>query len=270
MALIQNAKGRHGDIKQSGYYRAFRHEEIARLLSKSQSTVITNGNELEADCYAVMCSDPNIITFTNGTQASNWVNTLSDTSIVYPQTVCLSKDIYKSTVVFNTLEANIEPDFIYYKNGCFYIEEKKDGDNFDTTKSKGEVKSLKDYLELFKVAIEKYTNRTYEYYPLVCMHNQTDTQKVVSGLKNKAPYFDKTKVTSEQVSCISGQDLCKELNIDFDNIEKTRSNDGMDNMTFFLMETINILHGMTDMKLPDNSIELLKEIIENQKQIPYQ
>ena len=46
MALIENANPK-GNIKDSGYYRTIGDEWLARLMQLIQSTVITNGTELE-------------------------------------------------------------------------------------------------------------------------------------------------------------------------------------------------------------------------------
>ena len=46
MALIENANPK-GNIKDSGYYRTIGDERLAGLMQSIQSTVITNGTELE-------------------------------------------------------------------------------------------------------------------------------------------------------------------------------------------------------------------------------
>lgn len=279
MALLKNAKGRKGNITESGYFRAFRNEKIAKLLSRAHSTVCSNGNELEKDCYRIFSLDPNSLTFTNPDDASEWVTSLS--SVEYDKTICLPKKIYKNTIVFNTLNIKVEPDFIYYNNGIFFIEEKKDGDDFDTCKSKGEVSSLQKYTNAFKEAIEKYTQRTFEFRSVICLHNQENNDRVVAGLKNKACYYpgysannSRVELTNEYVKtpvyCINGRNFWNELKVDFTPLENARIKDGEENIDYFIEEVITILIDTlttNTVNIQDNSINTLLDKIVQYKQL---
>lgn len=48
---IKDAKPK-GEIIESGYYQIFGNEDLAKLIQKTQSTCISNGNELERIVYS--------------------------------------------------------------------------------------------------------------------------------------------------------------------------------------------------------------------------
>lgn len=208
MAKIKNAKVK---TTSGGYFRIFNDEKLGKLLSKVQSTSISNGTELEKMLCNRSTTIENLDSFLNEV-ISNRKNG------VY---LCTKKVIKKSSYKLD----KSEPDLIIFElkengtNKC-YIIELKDGDNFDTKKSKSELNSLKKYREHLGVKIQFIT----QFY--ICSFNQINKDLIVKGFKNE---FSNSEV-------MTGKELCDLLNINYNDILNIRKEDAIDNYLYFIKE----------------------------------
>ena len=164
MAKIRNS---HPKNSSGGYERVLGNKELADIFTKVQSTVISNGTELEK----IITSKAENIKDLNEFMAD--VNAGINTSGVY---LCTKKVIKKSK--YNVKKH--EPDFIIFEikdKGKFaHIIELKDGDTFDTKKSDGERESLKNFKMHLGSMIEFVTDYK------ICAFNQLDKEKIVSDI----------------------------------------------------------------------------------------
>lgn len=210
MAKMRNSKLRKIG---TGYKRFVGNDELAVVLAKVQSTIISNGTELEKMITA---------------KTSNVIKNLDDFVVrcnrgeVKEGSYLCPKNIVKMSEY--KLEEH-EPDFLVFEitsndKKC-YVVELKDGDNFDTKKSGAEKKMLEKYVQ------EKGSKLpfTVDYY--ICSFNQSDKQEIVEGFKHA---FSIDKV-------MTGRELCEILGIDFDEIVTIRNEDAEDNFQF-LMESL--------------------------------
>ena len=122
--------------KTSGSYgRLFDDDKIGLVISDVQSTAIRNGNELEK---IIECrSNP-----LKNSEVRDLINEIKSRTIqdgIY----LLSKDSYRNTEIS---VPNHEPDYIIVQanemNVKITVIEMKDGDDFDTKKSDGELETL--------------------------------------------------------------------------------------------------------------------------------
>jgi len=208
MALIENSKGRSVG---SGYERLFGNNQLGFLFSRVQATIITSGTELEK---IIINLSPQI------DDLDKFLDNNSKTQGVY----LISKKVIKKS----KLKSKLEPDLVILKidsnsRHC-YIIELKDGDSFDTKKSDGE----KDLLIKFQNSISSklaYTSSIH-----FCCFNQNDKKKIVSGFKNK--------ITEEMA--MTGEELCAILEINFQDILKSRAVDQQQNLKYFVDELLKI------------------------------
>ncbi|MBF1051259.1 MAG: restriction endonuclease, partial [Peptostreptococcaceae bacterium] len=209
MAKIKNAKVK---TSSGGFTRIFDDEHLGNLISKIQSTSITNGNELEK----LIVSRANSID-----DLDDFLYNCKKDIVDVGSYLCTKKVIKKSLYSLSSHE----PDLIVFeinKNGdknC-YIIELKDGDNFDTKKSLAEYNSLVEYKNHLGSKIQFVTN----YY--ICSFNQSDKENITKGFKGK---FNINEV-------MTGKELCLLLNIEYDEIIKFRKNDALDNFDYFCNE----------------------------------
>lgn len=212
--LIQNSKeGR----KDGAYSRLLGNDELGALISRIHATSISAGTFIE-----------NYIT-----QIAPTLH-VDDIPKIFNNTLkrgifLLPKKIIKDNITkFLQLKNAIEPDFIIVdsKNHKCIVIELKDGDNFDTKKSQGEVNNLNMYADALK------TKLPYPYIVeiKVCMFNQDDKLKIVSGFKGC--------ITKQQA--MSGNEFCKILGISKDEIENIRSKATNKNFEFVIQELLKI------------------------------
>lgn len=209
---ICNAKGRKDG--SSGYTRVLGNDELGKLISRIQSTVISNGTELERmiveRTVTVDDLDKFIADTTDGTQDDG----------VY---LCQKKILQKSSYAIK----GIEPDLLIFvverKRVCKVIE-LKDGDNFDTKKSQSE----REHLEKFAVQFGAKIPFVTEFY--ICCFNQSNKELIREGFKNKF----------EIEHIMNGRELCDVLKIDYDEILEIRKQDREDNLNYFLDELLKI------------------------------
>lgn len=215
MSKIINAKWRNDG--NSGYARVIWNQKLWKLISRIQSAVISNGTELEKMIIERSQLIHNIDIFIRNAEIGIVQNG------VY---LCLKK-IFKKSEKYAHLVKWMEPDmlvFIVESRRICKIIELKDGDNFDTKKSKWEKENLEKFANLFGAKIPFST----EYY--ICSFNQNDKEKIFHGFKWVFAYEN----------ILTGRELCKILKIDYDEIVEIRERDGRENFEYFIAELVNI------------------------------
>lgn len=212
---IKNAKGRIDG--NSGYIRTLGNAELGKLISKVQATVISNGTELERLVIQRSNVIDDIEKFIEATIVGNTKN---------GSYLCTKKTFKKSKKYAADL-AGIEPDllvFLIEKNRICKVIELKDGDAFDTKKALGE----KQHLEEFSIKFGAKIPFVAEYY--ICCFNQEDKDLIKTGFKGA---FDTEHI-------MTGKEICKILNIDYNEIINIRKIDTEDNFNYFIDELVKI------------------------------
>ena len=233
MALIKNSNPK-GNIEDSGYYRLTGDKLLALLLQKSQSTVITNGIELEHYIKRYCIYKVYETEYTNiSPKTGNVIKTLTkiegstptiDTifekyndgeNCFFPK-IKISKEELNKYGIKLTNKNNIELDGVWIVDGIIYITEIKDGSDFYTKKSDGEIKTFKLLEKLFK---------GYDFQINIVLWNLKDiTNNSVKSLEAKK-YITTGKIFSEDVG------------LDFNKINIERKKDQEEN-TKYILETI--------------------------------
>ena len=185
MAVVSTRKGRV-DIENSGYFRLFAETpgdptalKLAEIFSKVQAAVICNGNLLDEHIIPNPKFNPhNAIKGGDGALPGHY---------------------YKVKV------GNTVIDYLMVTDTDVHIFEIKDGDNFDTKKSKGELDTLTKMQGHFQgIHCEKGVH-----YHMV-FWNTTD--------KNTVSF--KAKV--EQGVILTGREFCQLIQVDFDRMNEER------------------------------------------------
>lgn len=206
MAKIRNSNPK---TSSGGYERLLGNKEMANIFTKAQSTVISNGTELEKIITERANNIENLDDFMSKVNAGQMENGVF---------LCTKKVTKKSSY---KLEGH-EPDFLIFNikdtGKVAHVIELKDGDAFDTKKSAGEKASLKQFKMHLGSMIEFRTDYK------ICAFNQPDKERIVLGFKNEFS-FDEVW---------TGRDFCDELDIDYDEIINQRKNDAIDNYDFVL------------------------------------
>lgn len=197
-------KGRK-DIENSGYYRAYASQEkdvvaleMAKMLSESQATVISNGNMLDSKIIPDPTFNPNNVkrkVKSTNLDPNNCIGHYAHFELM--QGDCKGKTTKKKC---------IQIDYVSITDKEVKICEIKDGDNFDTKKSEGEVESLLIAQDFFKALFpdKKVTIH-------VVLWNAKDITKVSFKAKGIPDNF-----------LVRGRDFCEEFNIDWDAIATYR------------------------------------------------
>ncbi|MGN0519443.1 MAG: restriction endonuclease [Candidatus Fimenecus sp.] len=209
---IRNAEGRQDG--GSGYTRVLGNADLGQLISRIQSTVISNGTELERIIVSLTNTIPNLELF---------IDNVTDGSQEDGVYLCQKKILKKSRYAI----AGIEPDllvFVVERRRVCKVIELKDGDNFDTKKSASEREHLEQFATSFGAQIPFVT----EFY--ICSFNQEDKDLIQIGFKNKF----------EPEHIMTGRELCTILHISYDDIVNTRHEDMRDNFDYFISELVNI------------------------------
>ena len=212
MAKIRNSNPK---TSSGGYDRVFDSVEVGTLIQKVQSTVISNGSELERIIvrYSVVIEN-----------LDKWVEDFIAHKIQMGTYLCPKKALKGSSYKMS----KHEPDMAIFQfteelSNC-YIVEMKDGDSFDTKKADGEHKSREEYCTFLGRKIPFITN----FY--ICCFNQSDKEIIQKGFKEK--------FSIEEI--MTGQELCSLLGIDYEKITKERKEDAADNLEYFISEFIKI------------------------------
>lgn len=215
MSKIRNAKGRTDG--NSGYTRVLGNELLGSLLSKIQATVISNGSELERLIIERSQIIQNLDIF---------IQTATEGQIDNGVYLCLKKT-FKQSQKYAKDVTGIEPDMLIFVVETYRVckvIELKDGDAFDTKKSKSEKQHLEKFATIFGAKIPFVT----EYY--ICSFNQSNKDLIKLGFKN---VFDEEHI-------LTGRELCEILHIDYDEILQIRKIDIDDNFEYFLDELLKI------------------------------
>lgn len=197
-----------------GYTRLFDNENIGSLLSAVHATVISSGNNLQT-IIENHCQNLTNIDFESFVSGS-----------LYNGKYLFTSHLIK-TKLKKHIECVHEPDFVFvviYDKNC-YIIELKDGDTFDTKKSAGEVKHMREFAECFSA---KFTD--YNVFIRYCMFNQDNKKMIVDGLKKN--------ITTEEA--MTGKELCDLLGISYTNILQQRKKFAPNNIDFFVRELLKI------------------------------
>jgi len=209
MAKIENAKTK---TVSGGYVRLFNDKELGLIFSKVQSTVITNGTELEK----IILSKTNQITNLNKF-IDDTTNGITPNGIY----TCNKSNLRNSDYHLK----GHEPDFLIFivqaKRICKIIE-LKDGDNFDTKKSPSEKNSLIAFQNFIAPKIPFLV----EYY--ICSFNQNDKTQIQKGFKN---CFTLNEI-------LTGQELCDVLKLNYNDIVNERLKDAESNLEYVIKELL--------------------------------
>ena len=212
------AKIRNSNPKKSGggFERLVGNAAMASIFTKAQSTVITNGTELEK----IISSRSQTIT-----DLDTFIDDCDNKTIADGTYLCTKKVLKASKYKLS----GHEPDFIAFKvdgtgkNIC-YVVELKDGDAFDTKKSLAEREMLKLFVNHLAPIVPFRT----KYY--ICCFNQLDKTKIVTGFKK---VFSINEV-------ITGEEFCTILGIDYNSIVQTRRDDTEDNFNYIIEKMFEI------------------------------
>jgi len=229
MALIKNANPK-GNIRDSGYYRIFLDEMIAKLMQSIQSTVISNGTELE-HLHEYFC--PYTVYKTEWTNISPKTGRVIKTKFKVPNTTPTLSDVFEKydngeNCFFPKIKISreelmnygvdlkskkhIELDGIWIIDGVIYITEMKDGSDFDTKKSDGEIEMFKKVKKVFK---------GYKFKIFIVLWN----------LRNIDDNSVKSLEAKEYI--ITGKDFSELVGLDFDRINSEREKDCSENRKHF-------------------------------------
>lgn len=200
--MPQTRKGRK-DIENSGYFRLLASSdndpialELARLLSESQAKVISNGNMLDSQILPNPEFNPNNVKShlkSTHLDKSNSIGHYSHFNIMQSDCNSITKKC-------------IQLDYVVIDKDTVCIYEIKDGDNFDTKKSEGEVESLIKAKEYFS---SLFPNKRVTSH--VVLWNAKDISKTSFKVKNIPDDF-----------IVLGRDFCRRYNIHWDAIAKHR------------------------------------------------
>lgn len=207
MARLSDAAMKKKHKTSGSYGRLFDDEKIGLVMSDVQSTAIRNGNELEK--LIERYSNP----LTNN-DTCNLIDEI-ESGTIQDGTYLLSKDSYRGTAI---AIPNHEPDYLIVQahgtNVKIFVVEMKDGDDFDTKKSNGELETLTACNDFIENNFEISTD-----YALCCF-NQKSRLNIVRGLKNR---FDEAHV-------MTGNEFCELVGIEYEAIIKERKSDASDNI----------------------------------------
>lgn len=203
MGKYRNAKPK---TTSGAYIRLTGDKDIANILLKAQSTIISNGTELEKR----IMEKSNVINDLDVFIAN--VNKQRPKENVY---ICPKKTIKDSKKY--SLKGT-EPDFLIFtftNTTCkCTILELKDGDAFDTKKSDSEHSSLVKYTNFIAPKIPFVVNYK------ICCFNQKSKKAIQKGLKNRFKLED----------IFTGKELCNVLHINYTDIVNERLLDQNENI----------------------------------------
>lgn len=212
MALLSHAKGRRKNQSESGYSRVFGNSELGNLISRIHATKISFGTELEKHIWNHVQKIDDLDLFLKERKYSPGVHVANKSKVKKSH---LAKDKY-------------EPDFLVFKitdteRHC-YLLEVKDGDQFDTKKSLGEKKHLEDFRNHISRQIE---------FPVsigICCFHTTRKEDIISGFKKKI----------SEDEALTGIELCRLLEIDYDKIIDLEKTDRQENLKCLAEEIVKI------------------------------
>lgn len=228
MAKIKNASPKNSS---GGYERVLGNKALAKIVQKIQSTVISNGNELEKiiqEMATTLIDDLDVfIDSCKHKQAKNGTY------------LCPKKVAKKS----NYGVKNKEPDLIIFSlsegEDICYVIELKDGHVFDTKKVHGEKENLDIYVKSIASEIP-FLAQSY-----ICCFNMLDKEQILIGMKHE---FDENEV-------MTGKELCDILGIDYELIINKRKEDTKENFKYCVDEICSLV------EIRNNILEQFREKI---------
>lgn len=217
MARLSDIEGKSLEqVRKGAYTRCFGNAELSRLLSRVQSLIIRNGNELEK-LVTGLVSDILIQDVDEFLSAQ-----IMDIGV----RVATKKALKKCTSLKGD---GIEPDFIVFdrkrhSQDC-YVVELKDGHEFDTKSSEKEQQNLVDFL-----AANETTLHFYNCHGKICGFNANTREEIQVGFKRKISIDE----------AMTGREFCELVGIDYDQIISHRAADLAANYDSFLSELLDI------------------------------
>jgi hypothetical protein len=210
MAKPTTRKGRK-DIENSGYYRsiAIKHNdtlalEMAKMFSAMQSIVISNGNDLDSKII------PDARFNKHNPQKSNSSKINHECIGHFFKFKVMKEDC---TRIKKTC---IEIDYLTVDSKRIRIFEIKDGDNFDTKKSEGEIESLTIATNYFKERFPDHDVTSH-----VVMWNASDVNKTLF------------KVKGLPSDCLmTGKHFCELIDLPFEEIVEYKKNQQQSGVSF--------------------------------------
>ena len=181
-------------LEKSGYLRMLGHRPSARFIQKAHSCCIRNGNELEDLIYEFSKMPKN-------------------TRVKYEQRTFYKQKhglIVKCRIGKENFhsEKGINPDVVVFKDDIVYVCEIKDGQNFDTKKSTGEI----DKLLVATQFLEKNDPFKRKHIPKIVLWN----------CDNLGESSFKDKRAKEKDMLITGKQFASLTEIDYDGLNDRR------------------------------------------------
>ena len=209
MAKIKNASPKNSS---GGYERVLGNKALADIVQKIQSTVISNGNELEKIIQEMAT------TIIDDLDA--FINSCKHKKANNGTYLCPKRIAKKSKYGVK----NKEPDLIIFSlsddEDICYIIELKDGHVFDTKKVRGEKENLDIYVKSIASEIPFLAQS------FICCFNMLDKKQILAGMKNE---FKENEV-------MTGQELCDILGINYETIVNKRREDAKENFEYCVEE----------------------------------
>lgn len=200
MKIIDMKDGR----SDGGYTRILGNPRLGSLVSRTHAASISAGRELER-LIDVQIPEANLSSIDEIARGT----TKREFAIICKPERPRSGEMRK-----------IISDYAIFDQPGFVVIEVKDGDTFDTQKSRAMKKNLQTLTEYI-------TNRTgYAGTFYVCSFNAKTRAQIVHGLKG---HF-----STDQV--LTGKELCDLIDISYEKIIEQRSRDQIDNFDFFVEE----------------------------------
>ena len=206
--MVRIAQGKPGR-RDGGYARMFDDADLGELISRIHATSIRAGTELE---HIVQRESE-----ANGTAIKDLDAFLKNGR---DGVFLAAKPVIKKSKGIQFPGA--EPDYLVFvregvKRHCYVIE-LKDGDQFDTKKSSGEVASLTNFATTVGAKLPYSTEIK------ICSFNQDDKDAIVQGFKQA--------INVNQVW--TGKEFCELLGFDYDRIVNERKTDAEANRRYLV------------------------------------
>lgn len=212
--MVRIAQGKPGR-RDGGYARMFDDAALGALISQIHATSIRAGTELEHIVQRESAA--------NGTAIEDLDVFLQNGQ---DGVFLAAKPVIRKSSAIRFPDA--EPDYlVFIRQGVqrlCYVLELKDGDQFDTKKSSGEVASLTRFATTVGATLPYATEIR------ICSFNQDDKEAIVQGFKQA--------VTASQVW--SGRDFCELLGFDYDGIVNERKADAAANRRYLVERLLEI------------------------------
>lgn len=215
MAKIRDATPKDAP---EAYIRLLGDENIAKLLQRSQSTIISNGSELEK---ILLSHAANTATIIGKGELDEFLEKCQEHDIPNGCYVATKQAVKNSQIAVPKHEADFTIFLLTDKKQHCYIVEMKDGNNFDTKKAPSEVETLIKCQNAISSKIPFSTSIH------ICCFNQSNKDLIVSGFKNA--------ITKDQA--MTGEEFCQIIGINYKNIVQYRMEDAKDNLAYYLEQS---------------------------------